>query len=65
MAFLADLFAAFVLWLSALALSQFGVALERPPEPAKADKPVSRTPQNHVLQGRVVDMRVAASRICA
>ena len=65
MAFLADLFAAFVLWLSALALSQFGVALDRPREPAKAEKPVSRTPQNHALQGRGIDPRLAALRIRA
>ena len=41
---LADIFAAFVLWLAAAALSQFGVSVERHPEPPRTERKVARTP---------------------
>ena len=66
MAFLAELFAVIVLWLSALALGQFGMALERPPEPpAKVEKSVSRTPQKHAAEGRISGLGAPASPIRA
>ena len=66
MGFLAELFAVIVLWLSALALSQFGMALERPPErPAKSEKSVNRTPQKHAAEDRISGPCAAAPRIRA
>ena len=53
MSSLAEFFAAIVLWLSAMALCQFGVALDRQAAkiPPKAERIVARTPRQQAVQG--------------
>jgi hypothetical protein len=53
MSALAEFFAAILLWLSAMALCQFGVAVDRQVRvPPKAERTVARTPRQEAVQGR-------------
>ncbi|MFT4253557.1 MAG: hypothetical protein QM608_13860 [Caulobacter sp.] len=45
MSFLTEIFAAIVLWLSAMALCQFGVVVEGKLPKPKAERTVARTPR--------------------
>lgn len=46
MSFLTEIFAAIVLWLSAMALCQFGVVIENKMPKPKAERTVARTPRD-------------------
>jgi hypothetical protein len=51
MSALAEFFAAIMLWLSAMALCQFGVAFERQAKaPHKVERTVARTPRQEAVQ---------------
>lgn len=51
MSSLAEFIAAIVLWLSAMALCQFGMAVERQAEaPPKAERVIARTPRQEAVQ---------------
>ena len=52
MSALAEFFAAIMLWLSAMALCQFGVAFERQVSkaPPKAERTVARTPRQQAIE---------------
>lgn len=51
MSSLAEFIAAIVLWLSAMALCQFGMAVEhRAKAPPKAERVVARTPRQEAVQ---------------
>lgn len=50
MSALAEFFAAIMLWLSAVALSQFGVAVDREVKaPPKAERTIARTPRQQAI----------------
>jgi hypothetical protein len=54
MSLLAEIFAVIVLWLSALALNQFGMAVERKVEQRpKVEKSVARSPRNQAVQTQI------------
>jgi hypothetical protein len=51
MSALAEFFAAIMLWLSAMALCQFGVVVDRHVKtPPKAERTVARTPRQEAVQ---------------
>lgn len=51
MSALAEFIAAILLWLSAMALCQFGVAVDRQVKaPPKAERTVARTPRQEAVQ---------------
>ena len=51
MSALAEFFAAIVLWLSAMALCQFGVVVDRQVKvPPKAERTVARTPRQQAIE---------------
>ena len=51
MSALAEFFAAIVLWLSAMALCQFGVAFERQAKaPPRVERTIARTPRQEAVQ---------------
>jgi hypothetical protein len=53
MSSLAEFVAATLLWLSAMALCQFGLATERQIKaPPKAERIIARTPRQQAVQGR-------------
>jgi len=55
MSSLVEFIAAMLLWLSAMALCQFGVVLERQVKaPPKAERTVARTPRQQAVQSTIV-----------
>ena len=52
MSSLAEFIAAIMLWMSSMALCQFGMAVEHQAKaPAKAERVIARTPRQHAIQG--------------
>ena len=52
MSSLAEFFAAIMLWMSSMALCQFGMAVEHQAKaPAKAERVIARTPRQQAIQG--------------